>query len=98
MSEENRKPPGKDDAMTRAADEAATRAAEDRRNPEPSLGSRLGQIGALGWATVIPILLGLLVGHGLDRLLSTGIMFSAAFIMLGAAVGLWSAWKWMHRP
>lgn len=98
MSDEPRKKiETQQDLVALAADKAAGRAREDKRNPEPSLGSRFGQIGVLGWATIIPILLGVIIGRGLDRLLSTGVMFSSAFIMLGAVAGMWSAWKWMHR-
>jgi ATP synthase protein I len=80
---------------------AARLAAErDRRfhdDPEPSFMARLGQIGVLGWAIVAPILLGVLVGRWLDWTLKTGIFFTAPLIMLGAAAGLWTAWRWMHR-
>jgi ATP synthase protein I len=83
--------------MAEAARDAAQRAREGAATPEPSLGARLGQIGVLGWAIVMPTLIGLLLGRWLDRLLKTGVFFSAPMIMIGAAVGLWSAWKWMHR-
>ena len=29
--------------------------------------------------------------------MKTGIFFTAPLIMLGAAVGMWTAWRWMHR-
>jgi len=90
-----------DEPTDRSMDDAARRALrreeQARIDPEPSLGRRLGQIGVLGWAIVVPLLLGLLLGRWLDRLLGSGVMFSAAFLFLGAALGLWSAWRWMHR-
>lgn len=90
-----------DEAQDRSLDAAARRAVQREeqalRDPEPSLGRRLGQIGVLGWAIVTPILLGLFVGRWLDRLLGSGVMFAAALLFLGAALGLWSAWRWMHR-
>lgn len=86
-----------DNAMVAAARRAAERVEAGKQTPEPSLSSRLGQIGILGWAIVTPILLGLVIGRWLDRSLGTNIMFSAAMIMLGAIVGMWSAWRWMHR-
>jgi ATP synthase protein I len=86
-----------EDTTATAAQQAAERAEAGKHDPEPSLGTRFGQIGVLGWATVAPILIGLIIGRYLDRLFSTGIMFAAAFIMIGAVVGMWSAWKWMHR-
>jgi ATP synthase protein I len=41
--------------------------------------------------------MGLALGHWLDRTFGTRVFFSAPLLMLGAAVGFWSAWKWMHR-
>ena len=54
---------------------------------------------------VVGGVVGALLGHfvrlsifsGLDRLLGTGVTFSAALLFLGAAVGLWSAWRRMHH-
>ncbi len=93
-------PPGESKDSERiacAAREAASRERMARDEPEPSLGNRLGQIGILGWTIVIPTLLGLVIGHWLDRHFGTGVFFSAPLLMVGAALGLWSAWKWMHR-
>ena len=83
--------------IEKAARLAAERDRKFRSDPEPTVASRLGQIGVLGWAIVAPILLGVVVGRWLDWTLKTGIFFTAPFIMLGAAVGLWTAWRWMHR-
>lgn len=83
--------------LDQAARLARQRAEQAERDPEPSLGRRLGQIGVLGWAIVIPILGGLFIGRWLDDLLATGVMFAAAGLMAGAAIGLWSAWRWMHQ-
>ena len=85
------------DHLARAAQTAAEREAKGRANPEPSLGARLGQIGVLGWTIVVPMLLCLFLGRWLDRTLGTGIFFSAPLLMAGAAIGFWSAWRWMHR-
>ena len=71
------------------------RAAQD--DPETSVSRRLAQVGVLGWTIVVPMLLGLFLGRWLDRLLGTHAMFAAALLLLGAGLGLWSAWRWMHR-
>lgn len=84
------------DRLAEAARRARTR--EQDRQAEPSLGARLGQIGVLGWMIVAPTLLGAVLGRYADRSLGTGVFFSAPLIMLGAVLGFWSAWKWMHRP
>ncbi len=86
-----------DGKMEDAARLAAERLRRPRDDPEPSFASRLGQIGVLGWAIVAPILIGVVVGRWLDWALKTGIFFTAPLIMLGAAAGLWTAWRWMHR-
>jgi ATP synthase protein I len=50
----------------------------------------------LGWIIVVPALLGVLLGRWLDRSFSTGIVFTAALLLLGVLLGSWSAWRWMH--
>jgi ATP synthase protein I len=86
-----------DDALAAAARRAAEREEDKRKNPEPSLGARLGQSGALGWMIVVPALAGLFLGRWLDKTFATGVFFSAPLVMIGAGVGFWSAWKWMSR-
>jgi len=88
---------GSADRIAQAAQQAVLRKRRGLEQPEPSLGSRLGQMGILGWSIVLPTLLGLALGHWLDRRLGTGVFFSAPLLMIGAGFGLWSAWKWMHR-
>ncbi len=88
------RPDGKMEVAARLAAERVRRLRDD---PEPSFASRLGQIGVLGWAIVAPILIGVVIGRWLDWALKTGIFFTAPLIMLGAAAGLWTAWRWMHR-
>lgn len=91
-------PAGKpEDRLAEAARRAADAEREGAREPEPSLGTRLGQIGILGWTIVVPTLLGVVAGRFLDRTLETGVFFTAPLIMIGAGIGLWSAWKWMNR-
>lgn len=85
------------DRVAQAAQLAARRAQSARANPEPSLGARLGQIGILGWTIVLPILVCLALGRWLDRLAGTRVFFAAPLLMIGAGLGLWSAWRWMHR-
>ena len=83
--------------MQEAARVAAERAQKFREDRELTIATRLGQIGVLGWAIVAPILLCVLIGRWLDWALKTGIFFTAPLIMLGAAAGLWTAWRWMRR-
>jgi len=83
--------------MQEAALRAEKRAEAAGNEREPSFAARLGQIGVLGWAIVTPVLIGVVIGRWLDRTFDAGIFFTAPLIMLGAAAGLWTAWRWMHR-
>ena len=91
-------PERESDRIAEAARRSVERAELARALPEPSLASRLGQIGILGWAIVTPMLLGLVLGRLADRPFATGIFFPAPAIFIGAGIGFYAAWKWMHRP
>ena len=66
------------------------------REGEPSVARRLAQIGVLGWIIVMPMLIGIFIGRWLDRMFNTGLFWTAPLLMLGVALGCWSAWKWMQ--
>jgi ATP synthase protein I len=83
--------------LTEVVRKAVASERELHHDPEPSLGKRLGQIGVLGWIIVLPALAGLFAGRWFDRMMHSGVFFSAPLVMLGAALGLWLAWKWMSR-
>ena len=65
------------------------------KNGEPSVARRLAQIGVLGWIVVTPMLIGAFAGRWLDARFGTGLFWTAPLLMFGAALGCWSAWKWM---
>ncbi|OYY91822.1 MAG: ATPase F0F1 [Sphingomonas sp. 28-66-16] len=67
------------------------------RDGEESVARRLAQIGVLGWISVVPMLIGIFVGRWLDRTYQTGIFWTAPLLMLGAAFGCWSAWRWIRN-
>jgi ATP synthase protein I len=65
------------------------------RDGEPNVGRRLAQIGVLGWIVVMPMLIGIFAGRWLDGRFHSGLFWTAPLLILGAALGCWSAWKWM---
>jgi ATP synthase protein I len=65
------------------------------REGNTSVARRLAQIGVLGWIIVVPMLIGVFVGRWLDRTFNSGLFWTAPLLMLGLALGCWSAWKWM---
>ena len=68
-----------------------------RQEGEQGVARRLAQIGVLGWIIVTPILIGVFAGRWLDRTFHSGLFYTAPLLMLGTALGCWSAWRWMQR-
>jgi ATP synthase protein I len=62
---------------------------------DPSVARRLAQIGVLGWIIVTPMLIGIFIGRWIDKTFNSGLFWTAPLLMLGLALGCWSAWKWM---
>ena len=85
------------DGLTKAVRERRARRESCRTEGEPSMMRFVGQIGVLGWIIVTPTLIGLFVGRWIDRWLGTGIFWSAPLLLVGVALGCWSAWRWMHQ-
>jgi ATP synthase protein I len=66
------------------------------REGDPSVVRRLAQIGVLGWIIVVPMLIGVFVGRWLDQTFNSGLFWTAPLLIVGLALGCWSAWKWMQ--
>jgi ATP synthase protein I len=66
------------------------------REGEPTFARQVAQIGVLGWTIVLPTLLGTFLGRWIDRRFGTGIFCTAPLLLLGLALGCWSAWRWMR--
>lgn len=94
MSDE-RKPD--DDSLAKKVQLRSERHNHWLREGEPTVGKRLAQIGVLGWIVVTPMLLGLFAGRWLDRQLASGLFWTAPLLLLGLALGCWSAWRWMNN-
>jgi ATP synthase protein I len=84
-----------EDPMLKAARLRATRRSAWLSDTDKSPLRRLGQIGVLGWIVVTPMLMGIFAGRWLDLHFHSGLFWTAPLLMLGAALGCWSAWKWM---
>jgi len=92
----NGMPDNSDDALLRQVRTRRRRDEEWRREGRPSMARYVGQIGVLGWMIVAPALIGLFIGRALDHRFASGIFWSAPLLMIGVAIGCWSAWRWMH--
>ena len=87
--------PDEQDELVRGVRTRGERHRRWLREGEPSTARRLAQIGVLGWIMVLPMLVGIFVGRWLDRVFQSGLFFTAPLLMLGLALGCWSAWKWI---
>ncbi len=87
--------PRDEDPLVTAARLRGARHRSWLRDGEPNVARRLGQIGVLGWIIVTPMLIGIFAGRWLDGRFHSGLLWTAPLLMLGAALGCWSAWKWM---
>ena len=92
-------PTGSDeqDALVKGVRLQGERHQRHLREGDPSVARRLAQIGVLGWIIVVPMLIGIYVGHWMDHKLYPGLFWTAPLLLLGLALGCWSAWKWINR-
>lgn len=70
---------------------------EWEQSGERSLLRSLGNVGALGWLIVVPMLGGVALGRWLDAKLGAGVTFTGGLLMAGVALGGWLAWRRMHQ-
>jgi ATP synthase protein I len=89
-------PPQVHDPLIESIRLRGAREARWLRDGEDSVARRLAQIGVLGWITVVPMLAGIFAGRWVDRTFGTGIFWTAPLLMAGAALGCWSAWRWVQ--
>ncbi len=86
---------GEQDPLVKGARLRGERQRQWLREGDPSVARRLAQIGVLGWIIVVPMLIGVFAGRWLDRTFNSGLFWTGPLLMLGLALGCWSAWKWM---
>lgn len=101
-----------DDAAPRERDEAEKAHAEQlrrivlrksvrreraRRERDQSIWAWLGTFGLVGWTVAVPTLLGLALGRFLDNRVAGPISFTITFLVVGVAVGIMMAWRWVRN-
>jgi ATP synthase protein I len=89
--------PEEQDPLVKGVRQRGERHTSWLREGDPSVAQRLAQIGVLGWMIVVPMLIGVFAGRWLDQKFNSGLFCTAPLLMLGLALGCWSAWKWMER-
>jgi ATP synthase protein I len=68
-----------------------------RRVERHQIWSWLGLFGMIGWSIAIPTLIGIAVGAWLDRRDQGGVSWTLMLLLLGAALGSFTAWRWARR-
>ncbi|MBO0797522.1 MAG: AtpZ/AtpI family protein [Blastocatellia bacterium] len=53
----------------------------------------LGLIGAVGWMVVLPAVAGAFAGRWLDQRFEKGIFWTLSLLIIGLALGCFSAWR-----
>lgn len=54
-------------------------------------------VGAGGWLFVIPVVGGAYLGRYLDKKMGSGIILTAALIVIGIAIGVYNIWHFYFR-
>jgi ATP synthase protein I len=54
-------------------------------------------VGAGGWLFVIPVVGGAYLGRYLDKRMGSGILWTAALIVIGIAIGIYNIWYFLIR-
>lgn len=57
----------------------------------------LGMFGLIGWSVSIPTLLGIALGHWLDRSFPSPASWTLTFLIIGVALGCLNAWYWIQN-
>lgn len=74
----------------------AARKLDAQRHPTP-VWFGLGMMGLIGWAVVVPTLLGAALGVWLDKHHSGTHTWSLALLVTGLIVGCLNAWHWVAK-
>lgn len=74
----------------------AERRIEARRRSD-SVWFWLGMLGLIGWSVAVPTVIGVAVGLWLDRVAPASFSWTLTMLVVGLALGLFTAWFWVSR-
>jgi ATP synthase protein I len=75
----------------------AARKLKAQGNPAPGVWFGLGLMGIVGWAVVVPTLLGAALGLWLDSHYPGGRSWTLALLLAGLTLGCLNAWHWVSK-
>ncbi len=68
-----------------------------QRNPTPGIWNGLGKMGLIGWAVVIPTLLGVALGYWIDEHYPGSQSWTLMLLFIGLIIGCFNAWHWVSN-
>jgi ATP synthase protein I len=83
--------------MGREIGRKADRKLRARAERQHSIWFGLGLLGVVGWAVVVPTVLGAAFGRWLDARWPGRVSWTLTFLLVGLGVGCLSAWRWVKR-
>lgn len=75
----------------------ARRKLKAQRNSAPGVWFGLGMMGLIGWAVVVPTLLGVAIGQWLDSYYPGEHSWTLALLVAGLTLGCFNAWRWVAK-
>jgi len=89
--------PRSDEDLLQTVSRQQARKIRARRERRRLVWFGLGAMGVVGWSVAIPTVLGVLAGHWLDSHHPGPVSWSLTLLVIGAALGGLSAWRWLRR-
>ncbi len=75
----------------------AARRIKARRSRKRGVWFGLGMFGLVGWTVAIYTVLGVFLGHWLDRRWPQGFSWTLSMLFIGLLAGLLNAWHWIRK-
>jgi len=75
----------------------AARKLKAKRNSTAGVWFGLGMMGLVGWAVVVPTLLGAAIGVWLDKHYPSGHSWTLSLLIAGLTLGCFNAWHWVDK-
>lgn len=75
----------------------AVRKLKAKRSGSSGVWFGLGMMGLVGWAIVVPTLLGAAMGVWLDKHFPTEHSWTLALLVAGLTLGCFNAWRWIDK-
>jgi ATP synthase protein I len=75
----------------------ATRKLKAKRNGTSGVWFGLGMMGLVGWAIVVPTLLGAAIGVWLDKHFPGDHSWTLSLLVAGLTLGCFNAWRWIDK-